>query len=284
MTITDSFQAWTRPLFEADSLRAIGGRLQTGADGAAKFVTQSVEEAALTLELIAPYLDPSKRLLEVGAGSGVLSCFLIRSGFDLVAVDPGGDTFSHNEILFATLAERLSVSPGRIVRKPVEALDPAVIGRFDFIFSNNVLEHVPDFEACLAILSSFLAPGGRMLHNCPNYSVPYEPHYGIPLLPFFPEETARLLPARMRDGGCWRSLNFVTYGRVKRSAGKLGRELHFHRATLFGAFDRMLRTDSFAARHVALDRIGRLLDRAGLLRLLRFVPPSLSTPMVFELR
>jgi 2-polyprenyl-3-methyl-5-hydroxy-6-metoxy-1,4-benzoquinol methylase len=67
-------------------------------------------------------------------------------------------------------------------------------GTFDLIFSNNVFEHVRDVQAALATLGALLRPGRVMVHNCPNYDVPYEPHFGIPLLPLRPASTARVLP------------------------------------------------------------------------------------------
>ena len=51
----------------------------------------------------------------------------------------------------------------------------------------------------LEALDALLSPGGMMIHHCPNYTVPFEPHFGIPLVPGAPERTAALLPDRIRS-------------------------------------------------------------------------------------
>ena len=65
----------------------------------------------------------------------------------------------------------------RDAMKPGQAGDAAV---FSFYATKNV--------TC--------GEGGAMIHMCPNYFVPYEPHFGIPLIPFAPRATQRFFRAR----------------------------------------------------------------------------------------
>lgn len=39
---------------------------------------------------------------------------------------------------------------------------------FDFVFSSNMLEHIPDWKACLTECKRVLAPGGFMVHVMPS--------------------------------------------------------------------------------------------------------------------
>ena len=76
---------------------------------------------------------------------------------------------------------------------------PRKAGQFEFIFSVNVIEHCQPLEPNLEGMAGVLSPGGRMLHTCPNYRVPYEPHLRTPLIPAAPGLTARLRPALSED-------------------------------------------------------------------------------------
>jgi len=109
---------------------------------------------------------------------------------------------------------------------------------FDLIFSVMPLEHIPDFEAAFAGMAAVLAPQGRMIHLCPNYMVPYEPHFGLPLVPLAPRATALLLPS-LKASGLWRSLNFVTYRRVRRCAAAAGLTVEFAPRMMLRAFERL---------------------------------------------
>jgi hypothetical protein len=116
-----------------------------------------------------------------------------------------------------------------------------------------------------------------MVHNCPNYTVPYEPHFGIPLLPIRPASTQRVLPSSITSTGLWRSLNFVTARDVRRIAARHGATVEFERGLLADSIDRFAEPE-FAARHPG---IGRVAGALGVLTpALRRLPPGLATPMI----
>ena len=119
------------------------------------------------------------------------------------------------------------------------------------------------------------------VHNCPNYAVPYEPHFGIPLLPFRPASTARVLPRGITSTGLWQSINFVTARDVRRVAARHGATVTFEHGLLADAIDR-LNEPEFVARHRALGRMARVLG--VLTPALRKLPPGLSTPMIVSWR
>jgi hypothetical protein len=48
-----------------------------------------------------------------------------------------------------------------------------------------------------------------MIHLCPNYTIPYEPHFRRLLVPFIPSALAPVRPDLKRND-LWRSLTFVT--------------------------------------------------------------------------
>jgi hypothetical protein len=128
-------------------------------------------------------------------------------------------------------------------------------------------------------MASVLAPGGIMLHTCPNYRVPYEPHYGVPLVPFRPQATATLRP-RLKDDPLWQSLNFVTAGDLRRFARRHGLAVEFQRGVLADVIARLATDEAFARRQGWAGRAARGLARAKVLGLVNRIPPTWLTPMV----
>jgi len=102
------------------------------------------------------------RVLEVGAGRSGLSEYLQTSGLrdhvDLHAQDVTAQNAAWLEEYFD------SVTIGSIEEVP---------GKFDFVLSSYVFEHVTNPRAFLDSLWSKLAPGGVILMTCPRYDAPF---------------------------------------------------------------------------------------------------------------
>ncbi len=241
-------------------------------------------EAELALALLRSLgpLPKAARLLEVGAGAGVVASVLHAAGASLVAIEPSIGGFDLFAAVRAELGARLTAAAAPLDRRAAAELAPGRDGPFDLIFSVNVLEHVKPLDASLDALAAVLAPGGRMLHTCPNYRVPYEPHFALPLLPLVPAATSRLRPD-LADDPLWHSLNFITAGDISRFARRAGLALTFRPGILADAVERLARDPAFARRQGWAGRIAAALGKAGALGWLRALPPSWLTPMVFEL-
>lgn len=119
-------------------------------------------------------------VLEVGAGAMLLSCQLVREGFNVTALEPTGDGFSHfshMRDLVLSCADQLDCRPS-IIELPAE--DLSISAHFSFAFSINVMEHVDDIQRAISNVGQSLKPGGKYRFTCPNYLFPYEPHFNIP--------------------------------------------------------------------------------------------------------
>jgi SAM-dependent methyltransferase len=239
-------------------------------------------EARLACRMLAT-LQPTQdlRILEVGAGAGVAATFLQQQGADVVAIEPLAEGFESFAAVRWLLAEQVRVPP--IEPLAAEQLQPGLHGEFALIFSVNVLEHMRPLGANLEALASVLGPGGRMIHTCPNYRVPYEPHYRIPLVPGWPALTG-LIARRARHEPTWDSLNWITAGDVKRFARRHAFSARFQPGELAAAVERLRNDNAFARRQRGLVAVAApILDRLGLLGVLGRLPPSFSTPMTFTL-
>jgi SAM-dependent methyltransferase len=224
------------------------------------------------------------RILEVGAGLGLISTYLQGLGHNVVALEPAGLSFDFFEVTKQEIWRILGKDAPELLEKTAEELSPQTDGFFDFSFSINVMEHIADIEKATSSISSVLKPGGVSVNTCPNYIVPYEPHFGIPLLPFFPGLTKYLFARKISENRpLWDSLNFITLTRVKRMAVQNELKVAFERGLILKSFMRFEEDHEFLERHKnsIVGRSYSFLKASKILGILGFLPPLMSTPMVF---
>jgi SAM-dependent methyltransferase len=271
----DAFLAAT--LEDPDVLTEAAARI---GPSAGDLLADLASEARLACRLLSA-LEPTRatRTLEVGAGAGVVAGFLSQQGADLLAIEPAATGFEHLGAVRALLAERVPMPA--IEPLAADQLNARQHGRFALIFSVNVLEHMQPLRPNLDALADVLAPGGRMIHTCPNYRVPYEPHVGIPLIPWRPALT-RFVARRARREPVWDSLNWITAGDVTQFARRHRLELRFLPGQFAAALDRLRHDEAFARRQRGpIVTALRTLEASGLTRLLARMPPAWTTPMSF---
>ena len=267
------------------SIDDVAARCGLSREHARHLVATYCNEARVGLRLIAPLLAPGSRVLEVGSGIGLVSTLLANEGHSMVAIEPGGSGFGFMPHVASVVREVGDGDQAFLLDMSVVDLDPGKHGRFDLVFSINVLEHIPDLEGAFRAMASVLEPHGQMVHLCPNYTVPYEPHFNIPLVPGAPRTTRFLFPRVVRKyPGVWDELNFITARRVRQLAGQNGLTVTFDKGVM-GAFFRRLDTDELYRERqgpVAV-AVHRCVSSLGLLKLIDRVPASCASPMIFRL-
>lgn len=232
-------------------------------------------------------LQPGARVLEVGAGSLLLSCQLVREGFEVTGLEPIGLGFSHFEHMRQRVLERATAQGclPRILDLAAEAL--AERSRYDYAFSVNVMEHVNDVAQALGNVWESLAVGASYRFTCPNYLFPYEPHFNIPTL-LSKQLTERVFGRKifgckkMPDpSGTWNSLNWINVVQVSKIARRLpGMLVTFDRHLLVSTLERIIFEPDFAGRRSPVMRsVLLLLVRLRMHQLLRFMPAMLQPIM-----
>ena len=106
-------------------------------------------------EVFAPDELADNHALDLGCGSGVLSCYLARHGARVTSVDitkQGTTLTARNAALRGLKID--------VVRADAEAI-PFADGSFDFVLSWGVLHHSNRTEQAFAEVSRILRPGGR---------------------------------------------------------------------------------------------------------------------------
>lgn len=239
-------------------------------------------EAEFGLAELAPYLDklqPGAHVLEVGSGTGLLAVQVLGkcNGVTVDMLEPLGSGFS----AFETAMEKIAASNDalRLHRETAEAFDPGDV-RYDLIYSVNVFEHMEDWRLSLTRLSGMLKPDGRMVILCPNYTVPYESHFGIPLI-FGAAFSRRLFARRIEHvervhdaDGLWASLNFIKSTQLSKAARKDGLCLEFDKSIMPRMLDRLTGDAEFVTRQGRIGRIAKFANAFGAQRVLRALPPA----------
>lgn len=234
-------------------------------------------EAISTLNLM-EIENQNQSVLEIGGGVGLAHAWLRHQGVDAVGIEPselGSETYQ----VGVKILELLKLPNDGW--HPIKADEVKTLNRqFDFIFSNNVLEHIDNIEESFEAMASVLKPGGKMKHNCPNYFVPYEPHFGIPLIPGFPKLTEKLFP-KLKTDELWNTIYFLTARDVRRLARKNRLDLSFDREHLLKTFQRLDVEENFRKKHWLLNILFQFLKKVGATKIFLAYPPMLSTPMMF---
>jgi SAM-dependent methyltransferase len=116
------------------------------------------------LELICPWLPATGHLLDNGCGLGTW----------LEALAPFSPWRYGLEVEEERARQALERAAG--ITTAVGETLPFADGSFDFILSNEVIEHVADDRACLEEMARVLRPGGHLVIFCPNRWYPVEQH------------------------------------------------------------------------------------------------------------
>lgn len=216
------------------------------------------QEARFAHQWLAPNLarlgwgDP---ILEIGAGLMLVSCQLVKEGYQVTALEPLGSGFSgfiELQRIVLNYAVSRGISP-TVLAIPIESLDRDE--EFSFAFSVNVMEHIDNVPIALSNIGRSLRSRGTYRFTCPNYLFPYEPHFDMPTL-FSKNLTEKVfrkrifLSERISDQAeVWRSLNWISVPVITRACRLLPDiSVTFDRSMLCRSFTRILNDAKFANR------------------------------------
>lgn len=273
------------PLSNQAAVRRISARTSYSISETEKLLYVYIEEAVYSYELIRPYLEKNIPILEVGGGLMLLSSYLRSVGYNITSIDPVGTGFDFFEAR-AAIIEELGTAPSRLFNIKAEELAPEGHGYFDLIYSVNVLEHIGDINTAIKKMSSVMSNSGMMFHTCPNYFIPYEPHFSIPLLPIYPSLTRYIFKNKIKHNiKLWGSLNFITYKTINKLSEENGLVVSYKKGVLGEAIGRMYSSKEFSERHGKFARIViKIITLFRFDKILNSIPGKYLTPITFTLR
>ena len=121
------------------------------------------------IDLVAPYLNNTDRILDIGCSTGGLLAEFKRRGFsNLLGVDPSPSCAKFTEKLHGITAKPATIST-------LDRLNEQV----DIAFLTGVLEHLCDVDSSLACIKSCLRTGGLIFLVVPD-TTRYDRHFSAP--------------------------------------------------------------------------------------------------------
>lgn len=239
----DEWRSPARPVSQGTSLPRLGLRgrvlMALSRSPGSSDLNAQAENGATDIELLRrvypPFLSEvaGTRVLDFGCGDGCQAVGIAKnSPADVVGLDIQPSLLEKARLLAAeegvqdrvTFVSEMPVEPG-----------------FDWIVSQNSMEHFRDPLRMLKQMQGALAPGGRILVTfCPTWLSPYGAHmHFFTRVPWvhllFPERTVMSVRARFRSDGAMRyedvtgGLNRMTVGRYRGLVDAVGLKVQYEK-------------------------------------------------------
>ena len=250
----------------------------------AKWLNTYIEEAEFfekVLDSDVSRLPNGSHLVEIGSGIGLLSLNLASRGFVVTAFEPQASGFNEMHQMRDLVTNNWKGPLPKInfsdvsVDKSTKLDLPA-----DFLYAINVIEHVPDYEELIRNALEHATPQGVFRIICPNYSIPYEPHFVIPVI-VSKTLTFRIFKRKIEQSEIlkskefWQDLSWPTQRKLKQFLKSKNLKFEFSRDATNFYINRALSDSNFVNRKGLI--FGSLIKGFALSAkyLTRFIPLSL---------
>ena len=222
-------------------------------------------------------LKSGSYVIEVGSGIGLLSLHLASMGFEVTAFEPQSSGFNQMNAMRSLISENWKPSAPNVEFREASLNQTTQLEKLaDYIFAINVIEHVHDFDELITHAVKAKTPGATMRIVCPNYSIPYEPHFNIPII-FTKGITQFIFRHKIRSSKIpnsvefWRDLSWPTQRGLKKILNSKGWHVEFSRDATNEYLNRAFNDSDFIARKGRI--VGSLFKVISVLaRIIRFVP------------
>jgi SAM-dependent methyltransferase len=140
------------------------------------------EQGITTKKYVIPYSEPEFKIskdttiLEIGCGKGGNLLPFLEMGCRCTGID-----ISEGDIQFAgqNLEEYLDNNQLTLIAKDIYDIDLDSVGKYDFIFMKDVIEHIPNQEKFMHFLKGFMNENGVILFAFPPWYMPFGGHQQV---------------------------------------------------------------------------------------------------------
>ena len=239
-----------------------------------------ISEAKFFKNIVAPdvaNLTSGSYVIEVGSGIGLLSLHLASLGFEVTAFEPQSSGFNQMNAMRSFISENWKPSAPQVEFREASLNQTTQLEKLaDYIFAINVIEHVHNFEELITHAVKAKTPEATMRIVCPNYSIPYEPHFNIPII-FTKRITKFIFGHKIHNSKIpdsdefWGDLSWPTQKKLKKILKSKGWNVEFSRDATHEYLNRAFSDSDFIVRKGRI--IGSLFKLTSVLvKIVRFVP------------
>ena len=239
-----------------------------------------ISEAKFFKNIVTPdvaNLISGSYVIEVGSGIGLLSLHLASLGFEVTAFEPQSSGFNQMNAMRSLISENWKPSAPQVEFREASLNQTTQLEKLaDYIFAINVIEHVHNFEELITHAVKAKTPEATMRIVCPNYSIPYEPHFNIPII-FTKRITKFIFGHKIHNSKIpdsdefWGDLSWPTQKKLKKILKSKGWNVEFSRDATHEYLNRAFSDSDFIVRKGRI--IGSLFKLTSVLvKIVRFIP------------
>lgn len=170
--------------------------------------------------------DAALDIADIGCGPGAQSAVWLAAGHHVHGLDV-------SEPFVEIARERLGNQPGAEFRVGSATDLPWADGSMDVCLLPELLEHVPDWQGCLAEAARVLRPGGVIFVSTTNTLCPKQNEYTLPLFSWYPGPVKRRLAELAQTRwpsiaayATYPAVNWFTYPGLLRAIAGYGFTVH----------------------------------------------------------
>ncbi|OGH96823.1 MAG: hypothetical protein A2039_06375 [Candidatus Melainabacteria bacterium GWA2_34_9] len=254
-----------------------------------KLIKAYIEEAEFGFNRIEKFLDFENnkefKILEVGAGSFLLTSYLAYRGLNITALEPVSGGFECFNLMQQAVLEYCKLNNINFKIIASKAEDFSSDEKYDFVFLVNVLEHIEEPFKALDNMKNVLKDAGKVFIHCPNYLIPYEPHFRMFLLPFGKKINEFIFKNKIKEKHeLWNDLNFINYNQIVNYSKQRKLSVQFNHEIIYESFKRLSDANNKEFKNRIpkfIFVIYKLLTLTKLIKLLKLMPSKYQTPMEF---
>jgi 2-polyprenyl-3-methyl-5-hydroxy-6-metoxy-1,4-benzoquinol methylase len=251
-----------------------------------------VNEANFIYSLIEEDLNVEPmNFYEIGSGIGLLSRMVAEKGHNVIATEPATSGFGVVKVLQKVIEESFVTDSKTPIYYSATAEDLTLELQeeylsFDYIFCANVVEHVINLSRFFDAILPLKSQKGTFRFVCPNYTFPYEPHFGFITLfskkltyIFYKKRIQKLAVQRDEDlVEFYKDLSFPTIRKINRILKKSGFKIEFNTNATKKYILRTLNDEYFAKRKKVISSVVKIVSKPLLYIL--WLPPKSLLPII----